>query len=186
MEIIGRLSMLLPERRGEGARGPWVRGGFVIDTEEQFSRKIAFDVWGDDRINAIKGIPAGTQIKVVFTIESRENNERWYTSCRCTNVETFTSAMPQNPYGQPQQGYQMPPQGYGQPTGQPQMPPQGYNQPSAQPQMPQQPAYQQPAQSQMPIEDTQVPYQQPPVTPQSMGGTIEQASMPEETDDLPF
>lgn len=193
MEIIGRLSMMLPEQRGESARGPWVRGGFVIDTEEQFSRKIAFSVWGEDRLMAVKNIALGTQIKVVFNIESREYQDRWYTDCRCTNVETFTSAMPQTPYGQAQQGYQMPPQGYGQPMGQPQMQPQGYAQPTAQSQMPQQPqmaqqqpAYQQPVQPQMPQQEAQVQYQQPPAAPQSMGGTIEQAPMPEDEDDLPF
>lgn len=26
MEIIGKLALILPEQRGEGARGPWVRG----------------------------------------------------------------------------------------------------------------------------------------------------------------
>ena len=186
MEIIGRLSMMLPEQRGESARGPWVRGGFVIDTEEQFSRKIAFSVWGEERLMAVKNIALGTQIKVVFNIESREYQDRWYTDCRCTNVETFTSAMPQTPYGQPQQGYQMPPQGYGQTMGQPQMQPQSYAPSMGQSQMQQQPAYQQTTQQQMQPQEAQVQYQQPPATPQSMGGTIEQAPMPEDEDDLPF
>ena len=52
--------------------------------------------------------------------------------------------------------------------------------------MQQQPAYQQTTQQQMQPQEAQVQYQQPPATPQSMGGTIEQAPMPEDEDDLPF
>jgi hypothetical protein len=106
MDVIGKLIQVLPEQRGEGARGAWVRGGFVIETEEQFPRKIAFSLWGEDKVMAIKNIALNTSIKVVFTIESREYNERWYTDCRCNNVEVFTSAMPKTPYAQNPQGYQ--------------------------------------------------------------------------------
>ncbi len=106
MDVIGKLIQVLPEQRGEGARGAWVRGGFVIETEEQFPRKIAFSLWGEDKVMAIKNIALNTSIKVVFTIESREYNERWYTDCRCNNVEVFTSAMPRSPYAQNPQGYQ--------------------------------------------------------------------------------
>ena len=173
MEVIGRLIQLTPERRGESARGPWVSGGFVIETEEQFSRKIAFDVWGEDRLAAIKAIPVGTQIKVVFSVESREYNERWYTTCRCNNVETFKSAMPQSPYGQQ-------PQGYTQPVNQMQMPQQQtYQQPVQQ-------SYQHPAQPQEGVQESTPQYQQPPQAPQNMGGTIENAAMPQDEDDLPF
>lgn len=98
MEIIGKLTLILPEQRGESARGAWLRGGFVIETEEQFSRKIAFSIWGEDKYAALKAITIGTTIKVIFNIESREYNERWYTDCRCTQIETFNPAMPSNPY----------------------------------------------------------------------------------------
>lgn len=96
MEIIGKLTLILPEQRGESARGAWLRGGFVIETEEQFSRKIAFSIWGEDKYAALKAITIGTTIKVIFNIESREYNERWYTDCRCTQIETFNPAMPSN------------------------------------------------------------------------------------------
>jgi hypothetical protein len=117
MEVIGKLALILPEQRGESARGPWLRGGFVIDTEEQFSRKIAFSIWGEDRFTALKAIAIGTTIKVIFNIESREYQERWYTDCRCSQIETFNPAMPNSPYNtqaptmqQPSPATQMPTQ----------------------------------------------------------------------------
>jgi len=42
MEAIGKLIAILPEQSGQTERGAWVRGGFVIETEEQYPKKIAF------------------------------------------------------------------------------------------------------------------------------------------------
>ncbi|MBQ7985422.1 MAG: DUF3127 domain-containing protein [Bacteroidales bacterium] len=166
MEVIGRLSMVLPEQRGEGARGPWVTRTFVIDTEEQFSHKIAFSLFGEDRVTMLNSLRIGETVRVTFIIDSREYVDRngvtrWSTDCRCSRIETFATpnAMPQNPYNQPQQ-------------------------PMQQPQVMQQPAQPQMQQVQQP--QPQVQYQQPPAQTQSMGGTIEQAPMPDDEDDLPF
>lgn len=111
MEIIGKLQMILPEQRGESARGPWVRGGFVIETQEQYPRKVCFTLFGEDRVNMVRNIAIGTDIKVFFSIESREFQGRWYTDLRANDVNYFTSAMPQQPqYQAPQPQYQQPAQ----------------------------------------------------------------------------
>ncbi len=163
MEVIGKLNKFLPEQRGETQRGPWVRGGFVIETEEQYPRKIAFSVWGEDKWTAIKLLPLGNTIKVTFSIESREYNERWYTDCRCTQVDIFTAATSPNTYNQ----------AYGnavnQQSGQTNY---GANQPSE--------PYQQPPQN--------VPTQQEQMPQASQGGTIEKDAMEagDAPDDLPF
>ncbi len=107
MEIIGRLVKLLPEVSGESQRGPWVKGGFVIETEEQYPKMVAFTLFGEDRLNMIRNIPVQSQVRVGFSVESREFQERWYTDLRCFKVEPFASATgyAQNPspyYQQPQ------------------------------------------------------------------------------------
>jgi len=89
MEIIGKLVKVLPEQSGQSANGTWVRGGFVIETEEQFPRSVAFSLWGEERVNAIKNIRIGSQIRATFSPESREYQERWYTDLRCFKIETF-------------------------------------------------------------------------------------------------
>lgn len=93
MEIIGKLRQLLPEQRGESARGAWVRGGFVIDvnTESQFPRSIAFSTWGEDILNQLKSLHIGATIQVIFDIESRQWQDRWFTDCRCRSIGTFVS-----------------------------------------------------------------------------------------------
>ncbi len=95
MEIIGKLMQILPKQSGESARGTWVRGGFVIETQEQFPRMVAFTMFGEDRAAMIDGIPIGTQVNVHFSPESREYQGRWYTDLRCFRVDTFTQAQVQ-------------------------------------------------------------------------------------------
>ena len=89
MEIIGKFFKTLPEQKGESQRGPWIRGGFVIETEEQFPKQVAFSLWGEDKVAIVRTMPIGTQLKVFFSPESREFNERWFTDLRCFRIDTF-------------------------------------------------------------------------------------------------
>lgn len=89
MEITGKLIQLLPEVSGESARGPWVRGGFVIETDGEYPRKVAFTAFGEERVAMAKNIPMGTPVQVTFNPESREFNEKWYTDLRASRIQPF-------------------------------------------------------------------------------------------------
>ena len=89
MEITGKLIQLLPEVSGESARGPWVRGGFVIETDGEYPRKVAFTAFGEERVAMAKNIPMGSPVQVTFTPESREFNEKWYTDLRASRIQPF-------------------------------------------------------------------------------------------------
>ena len=89
MEITGKLIQLLPEVSGESARGPWVKGGFVIETEGDYPRKVAFVTFGEERVAMAKSIPMGTLVQVNFNPESKEFNERWYTDLRASRIQPF-------------------------------------------------------------------------------------------------
>ena len=99
MELTGRLIKILPDIEGESQRGHWVRGGFVIETGDDFPRKVAFTAFGEDRVAMVKNVPMGTMIQVSFTPESREFNERWYTDLRCSRIQPFVPG--QMPAAQP-------------------------------------------------------------------------------------
>ncbi len=107
MEIIGKLIRILPEQSGESARGRWVRGGFVIETSEQYPRQVAFTMFGEDKVALIKNVAMGSQINVHFSPESREFQDRWYTDLRCFRVDTFNPAAGVG-HAQPQGGYAAP------------------------------------------------------------------------------
>lgn len=89
MDITGRLIQLLPDVEGESARGHWVKGGFVIETEGDYPRKVAFITFGEERVAMAKNIPMNTPVQVTFNIESREFNERWYTDLRASRIQPF-------------------------------------------------------------------------------------------------
>ena len=86
MEITGRLIKILQEVRGESQRGPWVRGGFVIETDGDYPRQVAFTTFGEDRLAMVKSIPLNTPVVVNFNPESREYEGRWYTDLRCRTM----------------------------------------------------------------------------------------------------
>ncbi len=91
MEIIGKFLKTLPEQSGQSQRGEWVRGGFVIETEEQFPKQVAFSLWGEDKVSIVRNMKQGTQIKVFFSPESREFQDKWYTDLRCFRIDVFSS-----------------------------------------------------------------------------------------------
>lgn len=92
MDITGRLIKILPEVRGESQRGPWVRGGFVIETDDTYPRQIAFTLFGEDRLAMINGLVMNAPVIVTFSPESREYQDRWYTDLRCVRVVPFSGA----------------------------------------------------------------------------------------------
>ena len=85
MEIQGKVIAVLPERSGVSARGEWKFQTYVIETQEQYPKKMAFDVFGADRL-AQFNIHSGEEILVSFDIDAREYQGRWFNSIRAWNV----------------------------------------------------------------------------------------------------
>ena len=85
MEMTGIVIAVLPERSGVSQRGEWKSQSFVIETQEQYPKKMAFDVFGADRI-AQFNIQGGELITVQFDIDAHECQGRWFNSIRAWNV----------------------------------------------------------------------------------------------------
>lgn len=98
LEITGKVVRLLPEQTGKSAKtgNDWKKGGFVIETESNFPKKICFTAWGDltAQVNSLK---EGQNVKVSFDIESREFNDKWYTDAKAWKIDAADS---QNSTGQ--------------------------------------------------------------------------------------
>lgn len=102
LEITGKLYKVLTEQTGSGKNGNWVKQEFVIETTEQYPKKICCSAWGD-KVASLKGLQAGDMIKVSFNIESREYNERWYTDVRAWKIEPIAGGNSEGPVAKKQE-----------------------------------------------------------------------------------
>lgn len=88
MEITGTLVHLLPVQTGQGRNGQWKKQDFVIEIPGNFPKKVCFSTWGD-KIEAAS-LVVGQMVKVSFDVESREYNDRWYTTLKAYSIQTAT------------------------------------------------------------------------------------------------
>ena len=87
MEIIGKLISKLELQSGIGKTGnSWQKQEFVIETIEQFPKKVCANLWGD-KIDALSALAIGDTVVVTFNLESREFNGKWYTDVKAWKIE---------------------------------------------------------------------------------------------------
>jgi len=86
LEIEGKIIRILPEESGQGQNGTWVKQLFVIETRDQYPKKVCFTVWGD-KVDTLRRLAENEDIKVSFNVESREYNQRWYTDLRAWRID---------------------------------------------------------------------------------------------------
>ncbi len=86
LEFEGNLIKVLQEVTGQGKNGAWVKQDFVLETEDQYPKKACFTAWGDKSAE-LKNFSLGDKLRVTFSVESREYNERWYTDLRAYRID---------------------------------------------------------------------------------------------------
>ncbi len=59
---------------------------YVIETHENYPKKLVFDVFGADRL-AQFNIQSGEELLVSFDIDAHEYQGRWYNSIRAWNIQ---------------------------------------------------------------------------------------------------
>ena len=87
MEITGKIIQVLPEQGGVSKTSgkEWRLQAYVLETQEQYPKKVHFEIFGDDRIKSNQ-CNIDDMVTVSFDIESREFNGRWFTSIRAWRV----------------------------------------------------------------------------------------------------
>lgn len=102
MEITGKIIAVLPANSGTSARtgSPWMSQTYVIETQGQYPKKLAFDVFGEERIKQFN-IQQGEELTVRFDIDAHEYNGRWFNQIRAFNVEKSGQQTTQQPTPQP-------------------------------------------------------------------------------------
>lgn len=105
MEIQGKIVAVLPVRSGVSAKGTqWSCASYVVETQEQYPKKLCFDVFGEEKIKEF-GIMPDEIVRVSFDIDAHAYNDRWFNSIRAWKVEHVqngnqSSGMPATPTAQ--------------------------------------------------------------------------------------
>lgn len=86
LEVKGRLVEKLAVQTGEGKNGKWEKQQFIIETDDQFPKKICIMLWGD-KVPLLEKVTEGDDLTVSINIESREYNSKWYTDVKAWRIE---------------------------------------------------------------------------------------------------
>lgn len=97
MELAGRVIAVLEPKGGTSRNGnEWKVQEYVIETHDQYPRRMCFDVFGDDKIKQFN-IQIGEELNVSFDIDAREWQGRWFNSIRAWKVERVNADAQQMP-----------------------------------------------------------------------------------------
>jgi hypothetical protein len=87
IQVKGTLIQILKSETGVSKAGKeWKKQEFVIETNEQFPKKVCFTLFGD-KISLIDGINEGKEVEVFFSVESRDFNGKWFHNINAWKIE---------------------------------------------------------------------------------------------------
>jgi hypothetical protein len=86
-ELNGKIIAVLDKKSGISKMGTsWSVQQYVMETHEQYPKKMCFDVFGEDKISLFN-IQIGDELKLFFDVDAKEYNGRWYNSFKAWKVE---------------------------------------------------------------------------------------------------
>lgn len=87
IQVKGTVIQILKAETGVSKVGKeWKKQEFVIETNEQFPKKVCFTLFGD-KISLIDGVTEGNEVEVFFSVESRDFNGKWFHNINAWKVE---------------------------------------------------------------------------------------------------
>jgi len=85
MDISGNITHILPPTGGTSKTGSaWRKQEYVLETKDQYPKKICFNAWGD-KIDQFD-LQIGDEVVVSADVESREYQGKWYTEVKAWKV----------------------------------------------------------------------------------------------------
>jgi hypothetical protein len=84
--VKGKIEQLLSLQTGTSNRGEWKKQEFILETDEQYPKKICFTLF-NDKIGLLEGFNTGMEVEVSFNVESREYNGRWFHNVNAWKID---------------------------------------------------------------------------------------------------
>jgi hypothetical protein len=90
LSVKGKIEQILKPESGTSKAGKeWSKQEFIIETDDQYPKKVCFTLFGD-KVSLVNGLNAGQEVEVSFNIESREFNGRWFHNINAWKIEKAT------------------------------------------------------------------------------------------------
>jgi hypothetical protein len=87
LQVKGKILRILPPESGVSRAGKeWKKQEFVIETNEQFPRKVCFTLFNDKNA-LLSNVGEGDEVEVSFNLESREFNGKWYHNVNAWKID---------------------------------------------------------------------------------------------------
>ena len=92
MKITGKVVAVMIPRQGisKSTGNEWMTQEYVIETLDQYPRRIVFEVFGKDRIQEFN-IQYNELIDVHIDINAQQWQQRWYNTIRAWKVERYAN-----------------------------------------------------------------------------------------------
>lgn len=84
--IEGKMVQVLDPQSGTSTRGEWKKQDFILETTEQYPKKVCISCW-NDKADDLANYKPNDMLKVAVNIESREYNTKWYTDIKAWKIE---------------------------------------------------------------------------------------------------
>ena len=93
MELTGKIIAEFNERGGVSNRtgNEWKAKSYVLEVPGDYPRKMVFDVFGADRLQAFN-LQIGETVTVSFDIDAHEYNGRWFNDVRAFRIDRGQAA----------------------------------------------------------------------------------------------
>ncbi|WP_072999867.1 DUF3127 domain-containing protein [Mariniphaga anaerophila] len=87
LQVKGKIEQILQPESGVSRAGKeWKKQEFVIETEDQFPKKVCFTLF-NDKNSLLEKVKEGDEVEVSFNLESREFNGRWYHNINAWKID---------------------------------------------------------------------------------------------------
>ena len=87
IQVKGTVVQILKSETGVSKAGKeWTKQEFVIETNEQYPKKVCFTLFGD-KSSLLDGITEGKEVEVFFNVESHDFNGRWFHNINAWKIE---------------------------------------------------------------------------------------------------
>lgn len=97
LTIEGKLIQILPLQEGNSTRGAWKKQDFILETTEQYPKKVCISCWGE-KVDELQKFQPNETLSIAINVESREYNSKWYTDIKAWKMDRAgnNSAAPTN------------------------------------------------------------------------------------------